>query len=105
MTVSEPHRIDIVAEDPGGKIVLAMCEPRQWGSSHRMEDELKAKIHNYISFMRSDAYKKDYGDADASIMLMASYEPPEEIKELFERISYSEGIEIKLKIMPVRNIF
>lgn len=104
MTVSEPHRIDIVAQDPNGKIVLAMCEPRQWGSSHRMEDELKEKIQNYIFYMRSDTYKKEYGSTEASIMLIASFEPSEEIKELLEEISYYEEVEIKIKVMPARNL-
>jgi hypothetical protein len=53
MAVSEPHRIDIVARDPSGKIVLAMCEAREWGSSPFMEDDLRKKIRNYIAFMRS----------------------------------------------------
>lgn len=35
MTVSEPHRIDIVARDPSGKRVLTMCEAREWAKTIR----------------------------------------------------------------------
>ena len=100
MTASEPHRIDIVARDPGGKIVLAMCEAREWGSSPWMEDELREKIQNYIAFSRSGDYKKGFGDAEASIALIASYEPTEEIKEMLDKIAGSEGIEISYKVIP-----
>ena len=100
MTVSEPHRIDIIARDPSGKIVLAMCEAREWGSGPRIEDELREKIQNYIAFSRSGDYKKEFGDAEASIVLMASYEPPEEIKELLDKIANSEGIGISYKVIP-----
>jgi len=99
MTVSEPHRIDIVAKDPSGKIVLAMCEAREWGSSPWMEDELREKIQNYIAFSRSEDYKKEFGDAEASIVLIASYEPPKEIKELLDNIANSEGIEVSYKVI------
>ncbi len=104
MTVSEPHRIDIVAKDPSGKIVLAMCEAREWGSSPLMENELREKIQNYIAFVRSEDYKKEFGDAEASIALIASYEPPEEIKELLDKIASSEGIEISFKVIPTEDL-
>jgi len=100
MTVSEPHRIDIVAKDPSGKIVLAMCEAREWGSNPRMEEELREKIQNYLAFIRSEGYKKEFGDAEASIVLIARYGPPEEIKELHDKIANSEGIEISYKVIP-----
>lgn len=104
MTISEPHRIDIVARDPGGKIALAMCEAREWGSSPRMEDELKEKIQNYIAFMRSEDYKKEFGEAEATIMLIASYEPSDEIKGLLDKIASSEGVEISYKVMPIEDL-
>ena len=105
MTVSDPHRIDIVAKDPNGKIVLAMCEAREWGSSPFMEDELRKKIQNYIAFMRSEDYKKEFGDVEASIVLMASYEPPDEIKNLLDNIASSEGIEISCKVIPTKGLW
>jgi hypothetical protein len=105
MTVSEPHRIDIVARDPNGKIVLAMCEAREWGSSPWMGDQLKEKIQNYIAFVRSEDYKKEFGDGETNIVLMASYEPPEEIKELLDKVASSEGIEISYKVIPTRGLW
>lgn len=105
MTVSEPHRIDIVAKDPSGKIVLAMCEARKWGSNPWMEDELREKIQNYIAFSRSEDYKKEFGDTEASIVLIASYEPPEEIKNLLDNIASSEGIEISYKVIPTKGLW
>ncbi len=100
MTVSETHKIDIVASDPDGKIVCAMCEPRQWGSSTRMIDELIEKIQVYIAFIGSEGYKNQHGDTEASIALIASYEPPEDVKSLLKEIGESEGIEISYKVMP-----
>jgi hypothetical protein len=70
-----------------------------------MEDELRKKIQNYIAFMRSEDYKKEFGDAEAGIVLMASYEPPEEIKELLGNIAGSEGIEISCKVITTKGLW
>jgi len=77
-----------------------MCEPRKWGSSTCMEEELIEKIQTYIAFIRNEGYKKEYGDAEASIVLIANYEPPENIKELIDKIAISENIEISHKVIP-----
>lgn len=100
MTVSEIYKIDIVAGDPAGKIVLAMCEPREWGSSTRMVEELIEKIQTYIAFIRSKTFKNQYGDSEASIALIASHEPPDDVKSLLEAMGGSEDIEISHKVMP-----
>ena len=99
MTVSEHDRIDILARR-GETISLIMVETRPWSEAEAIRADLRVKILNYADYIRGDAFREQFGDAPAEIVLSHDSEPPEEIRTLLENATADLGIPVVSLVMP-----
>jgi hypothetical protein len=97
MTVSEADRIDIVARKDG-KLILAMVEHRRWDCGENLREDLRKKIVTYLAYLRSDDFRERFGETAAAIEILATGEPPEEIRTLVVNASRSSGVEITFEL-------
>ena len=100
MTVTDPDRLDLVL-GKDGQVILAMVEARPFDGGAKQRDEIRRKIVSYLAYMRSDAFRERFGDpSTATIMLVASSEPPEDIMTLMANAAKSSGVGITFEKGP-----
>jgi hypothetical protein len=66
-----------------------------WDGSTGQREAVRAKLVAYLGYLRSDDFRKRFGDPRSGvIMLTASAEPPQEIRDLLANAAASTGVEI-----------
>ena len=96
MTIADADRIDIIAEDEEGEMLLVMVAVRDWSQEKDMLRQLSDKIHAYVSYARGSDYRKSYGDRPAKMRLITYYEPTDEVVALVEKASARVQIPIEI---------
>jgi hypothetical protein len=100
MALSDADRIDVVARGPSGEIVLGIVATEPWGDGEREAEQLTGKLSTYLSFIRGEAFRAEYGSAPASVRLMTVEQPPELVRKLIDATSAAFGVEIKVEHLP-----
>lgn len=100
MTIDEPDRVDIIARNDAGEVILAAVAVGNWATDNQMLARLKAKVEAYAGFARSQDYRDDYGDAPARILLVTSWELTPLATKLIEAASSQLGIPIDVQVDP-----
>jgi hypothetical protein len=103
--LSETSRIDIVAQSPDGKIVLAISAHEDWSENPHTLDQLDEKLKNYVHFIEGGQYQDQFGNAPVFIEIMTAYPLSPKAEKLVKRVSRSTGIEIKTQVMGVLDLF
>jgi hypothetical protein len=101
--LSETTKLDIVAQAPDGKIVLAISAHEDWSKNPHTLDQLDEKLRNYIYFIEDGQYEDQFGDKPVFIQIMTAYPLSPAAEKLVKRVSRSTGIEIKAEVMGVFN--
>ena len=100
MSVAEADRIDAVL-GKDGKTILAMMQIQPWDGSPEQREAVRAKLVAYLGYLRSDDFRERYGEpVNGRIMLTASSEPPQEIRDLLANAAASTGVEIVFEQVP-----
>jgi hypothetical protein len=100
MVLSDVNRIDIVSEDPSGEVVLSIVAPEPWTDTQRALEQLTDKLYAYLTYMHSDDFQAKFGEASASIQLVAADEPPQQVKKLLDATAKAAKIRIGIERVP-----
>ncbi len=105
MTMSEPNRIDIVAEDEQrGKVLLVMTEHRPWEAGP-MHDQFRAKLQAYLNYVLGGRFAQDHpgkGPRDVVIQVGCREAPGAATLALFEKARRDlrqHGIEFEYEVL------
>lgn len=87
MAVSDATSVDTIAEDPDGRVVMAMSEERRYSSDDRaaMVEDFRQKLNSYVYAIRSGQLRQMAGsaaDRGVLIQLFCMDEPPEAVLEI-----------------------
>ena len=58
--VADTEKIDLVAQDAGGRFLLVMVESRKWGEDAAQPTQLKEKINAYAGFIMDGSLARHY---------------------------------------------
>lgn len=97
MTLFETDKIDIVAEEPDGTVVLGIVAAEGWRNDRAEREQLARKLTTYISYLHTPEYRKRFGSKDATIYLVTDTEPPPEITGLLQATEDASGVPIRVQ--------
>ncbi len=100
MVLSEANRIDVVAEKPGGEVVLGIVAPESWSDRDRLLGQLTDKLCTYLRFIHSREYRSRFGSSPAAILLLTAEEPPQEVRRLVDATSRAAKLRIDVERVP-----
>lgn len=97
--LSEPNKIDFVAQSPEGEIVLAISAHLDWEENPETVGELDKKLRNYIQYIEGGQYRDEYGHSPVFIQIMTAYPLSPEAESLVERVENATGVDVKVTVM------
>jgi len=97
MALSEPTRIDIVAEAPDGTVVLGLVA-EDWNHP-RSAERLTDKLETYLSYAQGGEYRARFGSKHVSVHVISETEPPPQIRDLLRAVEAATGVPIRIHRM------
>jgi len=97
MALTEPTRIDMVAEAPDGTIVLGLVA-EDWNHP-RSAERLTDKLQTYLSYVQGGEYRARFGSKGASVHVISEAEPPAQIRDLLRAVEAATGVPIHIHRM------
>ncbi|MFO8174460.1 MAG: hypothetical protein R6T96_09275 [Longimicrobiales bacterium] len=101
MALSEPTRIDMVAEAPDGTVVLGLVA-EAWDHP-RSAERLTDKLQTYLSYAQSGEYRDRFGSKNASVHVISETEPPPQIRDLLRAVEAATGVPIRIHRPPAES--
>lgn len=96
--LSEPNRIDFVAQSPEGEIVLAISAHLDWKENPETVKELDRKLRTYVRYIEGGQCSEQYGNSPVSIQIMTAHPLSPEAERLVQKVENASGINVKVVV-------